>query len=121
MANRRRWKQWNEEHAGQVLDEADRSGLSDPRFARDRGIGPNRIKWWRKRLGRPRVEPGAGGQVTFVELKAREPGKPGSPGIAADPGQVKVHLQNGRQVDVPLHVDLVALCQLLDAVEGRAC
>jgi hypothetical protein len=104
-----------------VLDEADRSGLSDPRFARDRGIEANRLWWWRKRLGRPRVAPQAGGQVSFVELKVREQGKAGSPGVAAAPVQVKVHLKNGRQVEVPLHADLVALCQLLDAVEGRAC
>ena len=117
MTNRRRWKQWSEEYAGQVLDEADRSGLRDPRFARDQGIQPNRIAWWRKRLGRPGVEAGARGKLTFVELKARPPGNTGG----TDPGQVKVHLQNGRQVEVPLRVDLVALCRLLDALEGRAC
>ena len=117
MANRRRWKQWSEEHAGQVLDEADRSGLSDPGFARGQGINPNRIAWWRRRLGRPRVEQGTGGKLTFVELTARPPGNTGG----ADPGLVTVRLQNGRQVEVPLRVDLVALCRLLNAVEGRAC
>jgi len=117
MANRRHWKQWSEEHAGQVLDEADRSGLSDPRFARDQGIQPNRIAWWRKRLGRPRGEPVARGQLPFVELKVRPSGNTGS----TDPNLVTVHLQNGRQVEVPLRVDLGALCRLLDAVEGRAC
>jgi hypothetical protein len=52
-----------------------------------------------------------------VELKARPRSSPGG----ADPDLVKVHLQNGRQVEVPLQVDLVALCRLLDAVEGHAC
>lgn len=117
MATRRRWKQWSEGHAGQVLDEADRSGLSDPRFARNQGIEPNRILWWRKRLGRPRGEHQASGKLTFVELKARLQGNPGG----SDTSLVKVHLQNGRQVEVPLRVDLGALCRLLDAVEGRAC
>src|SRR5580700_10504169 len=101
MANRKGWKQWSEEHAGQVLDAADRSGLSDPRFAHDRSVDPNRIARWRKRLGRPRVEQQVRGQVTFVELKARPQSNPGGPGTT-DPGLVKVHLQNGRQVEVPL-------------------
>src|ERR1700738_597651 len=74
MTNRRRWKQWSEEHAGQVLDEADRSGLRDPRFARDQGIQPNRIAWWRKRLGRPWVEPGARGKLTFVDAPTHRRG-----------------------------------------------
>ena len=117
MANRRHWKQWSEEHARQVLDQADRSGLSDPRFARDQGISPDRIARWRKRLSRPQGESGTSDNLTFVELKARPQGNPGG----TDPGPVKVHLQNGRQVEVPLGVDLVALCRLLDAVEGRAC
>jgi transposase-like protein len=117
MANRRHWKQWSEEHARQVLDEADRSGLSDSRFARDQGIRPDRIARWRKRLGGPQSGAGASGKLTFVELKARPRSSPGG----ADPDLVKVHLQNGRQVEVPLQVDLVALCRLLDAVEGHAC
>lgn len=117
MTNRRHWKQWTEKHARQVLDQADRSGLSDPRFAREQGIRPDRIARWRKRLGRPQGEPGPGDPVTFVELKARPQGNLGG----ADPGSVKVHLQNGRQVQVPMGVDLAALCRLLDAVEGRAC
>jgi hypothetical protein len=117
MANRRYWKQWSEEHAGLVLDEADRSGLSDARFARDQGIEPNRLAWWRKRLGRRRVEPATGDSIAFVELKARSQGNP----VGAQTSPVKVHLQNGRQVEVPLGVDLVALCRLLDAVEAGAC
>ena len=117
MANRRRWKQWSKEHAGQVLDQADRSGLSDPRFARDQGIKPDRIARWRKRLGRLPSKPDTSAKPTFVELRARPASTPGS----THPGPVKVHLQNGRQVDVPLGVDLMALCQLLDAVEGRSC
>ena len=117
MTNRRHWKQWTEEHARHVLDQADRSGLGDPGFARNQGISPDRIARWRKRLGRPRSEPEDAGKLTFVELKARSASIPGS----TDAGPVKVHLQNGRQVEVPLHVDLMALCRLLDAVEGRAC
>jgi hypothetical protein len=33
-----------------VLDACDRSGLTLAAFARQRGLGPQRLTWWRKRL-----------------------------------------------------------------------
>lgn len=117
MTKRRCWTQWSEEQARHVLDEADRSGLSDPRFARTQGLHPTRLSFWRKRLGRPRPEAAARGPLSFVEVRAR----PRPPQDVADSSRVKVHLPNGRQVDVPLEVDLVALGRLLDAVQGRPC
>jgi hypothetical protein len=117
MTKRRCWTQWSEEQARDVLDEADRSGLSDPGFARTQGLHPTRLSFWRKRLGRPRPDAAASGRPTFVEVRARPTADPGP----VPQSQVKVHLQNGRQVDVPLEVDLVALGRLLDAVEGRPC
>ena len=100
-----------------MLEQADRSGLSDARFARTQGLHPNRFGRWRKRLGRPRSDEEASGKLTFVEVRARPQVNEGG----TDAGLVKVHLQNGRQVEVPLRMDLVALCRLLDAVEGRTC
>lgn len=46
--NRR--KPWTEADAQRVLDEWRRSGTTLEAFARARGLVPQRIAWWRKRL-----------------------------------------------------------------------
>jgi hypothetical protein len=43
---------WNEAEAQQVLDAWDASGESGAGFARRLGIDPQRLHWWRRRLGR---------------------------------------------------------------------
>lgn len=42
---------WTEEDARQILDEWRSSGTTLAAFARRRGIVPQRLAWWRKRLG----------------------------------------------------------------------
>jgi hypothetical protein len=51
-SNRRR-TQWTQTDAERVLDEWRRSGETLEAFARTRGLVPQRIAWWRKRLGVP--------------------------------------------------------------------
>jgi hypothetical protein len=50
----RRRTQWTRTDAERVLDEWQRSGDTLEAFARARGLVPQRIAWWRKRLGVPR-------------------------------------------------------------------
>ncbi len=90
MAKRRDPKRWTESWASQVLDEADRSGLSDRAFGRRRGIDPQRLSFWRRRLGRKR-ERGAK-RPAFIELRPRE----SAPAMA-----IEIHLTNGRVVKMP--------------------
>lgn len=47
----RRWQQWSPEEAQEVLKEWRASGLPLGRFARQRGLGAERLRWWKKRLG----------------------------------------------------------------------
>jgi hypothetical protein len=47
----RRRIQWTQTDAERVLDEWQRSGNTLEAFARARGLVPQRIAWWRKRLG----------------------------------------------------------------------
>lgn len=44
------WKQWTKAEARQALTEWKKSGLPLGTFARERGIGAERLRWWRKRL-----------------------------------------------------------------------
>ena|SRR6185436_17458568 len=43
-------RQWTEADARRVLDDWERTGGSLEAFARSRGLVPQRIWWWRKRL-----------------------------------------------------------------------
>jgi hypothetical protein len=90
-----------------VLEEVARSGLSDRAFAKRHGLDPQRIWWWRKRLGRT-----SEGAVGFVEVL---------PKAAASSEVIEVHLTNGREVWVSTTVDPSVLARLLDAIEGRPC
>lgn len=110
MAKRRNPKRWTEAWASHVLDEADGSGLSDRAFGKRRGIDPQRLSFWRQRLGRKR-ERGAKAPA-FVEVRAAQ----GVPAMA-----IEIQLTNGRVVKAPTTIDVGVLRELLDAVEGRAC
>ncbi len=43
--------QWTEVEARGVLEAWKRSGLSIERYARSRGLVPQRLHWWKKKLG----------------------------------------------------------------------
>jgi hypothetical protein len=45
------WKQWTPAQARGELKAWDKSGLTLERFARERGVGAQRLRWWHKRLG----------------------------------------------------------------------
>ena len=47
------WKQWTKAEARQVLAAWRKSGLPLGAFARERGVGAERLRWWRKRLSEP--------------------------------------------------------------------
>lgn len=63
MAKRRsspsRRTHWTESDARRVLAEWERSGHSLEAFARSRGLVPQRLAWWRKRLRASRSETSA--------------------------------------------------------------
>jgi hypothetical protein len=43
-------QQWTEADARRVLADWERSGITLEAFARSRGLVPQRLAWWRKRL-----------------------------------------------------------------------
>src|SRR5579859_1809012 len=53
LAERIKGQTWNEEDARQVLDEQVASGETITAFARRHGLVPQRLWWWKKRLGPP--------------------------------------------------------------------
>ena len=64
----RRWRQWTEAQAREALEGLAASGESLGSFARGRGVSPQRIAYWRKRLGEPASAPFVA--VTLPESRA---------------------------------------------------
>lgn len=110
MAKEKTPKRWTSDYAEHVVDRADASGLSDTAFGKREGIDPQRISWWRKRLGRPR--PPLARQTGFIEVRAA---------AATASSEVEIRLRNGRSVVVPCTIDPDRLSRLLDAVEQGSC
>jgi hypothetical protein len=103
-------KRWDEGQARRIIARADRSGLSDRAFARREGFDPQRLSWWRRRLGEV-----SGGAETapFVEVRAKVSGRVEE--------RIEIDLVNGRVARVGAAIDPVVLAKLLDAIEGRRC
>jgi transposase-like protein len=61
-------RHWTEEDARQVLARGEREGKSITALAREQGVSPQRLYWWKKRLRGE--EPSAS---SFVEVSIRAP------------------------------------------------
>lgn len=113
MAKKKVSKRWTATQAQQVLEELERSGLSDRAFARQKGLDSQRLWWWRRRLEQTRQD----AAVAFVEVKPTA-----VMGVSPERVDVvEVRLLNGRVVMVPAVIEPMVLVRLLDAIEGRSC
>ena len=83
----------------------ERSGLSAAAFAREMGLNPSTLKWWRAQLRRA-AKPTA---LSFVELP---------PNVASTRGAFEVVFRSGARLRVPADFDdamFTRLCALLEA------
>ena len=99
---------WTEDHARQVLARGEREGKSITALAREQGVSPQRLYWWKKRLR----EEGVRGRSSFVEVSITAPRQ-------AQP--FAVQMRNGRNVAVWPGFDAAELARLLAVVEDEAC
>jgi len=106
-------KRWSEAMARRMLAEVAKAGQSYRAFARERGIDPQRLSWWARRLGNESVKRkrSSSKEHRFVELVPR-------PSTACT---IEIELANGRRVIVPSTIDAVVLARVLEVVEGRRC
>jgi transposase-like protein len=100
-------RHWTEDDARQVLARGEREGKSITALAREQGVSPQRLYWWKKRL---RGE--APSTSSFVEVSIRAPQQ-------AQPFAVQA--RNGRSVAVWPGFDAAELARLLAVVEDEAC
>jgi transposase len=102
---------WTEQDARNTLAALRRSGKPVSLFAAERGLDPQRLYAWRRRLGK--AEP-----TTFQELTVRS-----SPRISVVAGDApfEIALPSGVVVRVPASFDAAALGRLLEVLQGHAC
>jgi transposase-like protein len=109
--------QWSASKAKRVLAAAERSGLSLEAFAREQGVTPQRLYWWRKRLREQREA------ATENKTTALVPTRPAMSFVelAVEPEQrasIEIVLGNGRIVRVPPAFDDDTLSRVLAIVDG---
>lgn len=102
---------WSEVEARGVLDAWRRSGLTLERFAEQRGIVSQRLRWWRKKLNR--AERALAAPPTPAVLPVRvtaEPARRGEP--------VTVLLRTGHMLKVSHGFDEDAFARVVALLEG---
>lgn len=99
-------EQWTEVEARGVLESWRRSGLSIERFARQRGFTPQRLYWWKKKLGIPAAHDAPKLVPVHVKPEARR-GEP-----------VTVLLRTGHMLKVAHDFDEHAFARVVALLEG---
>jgi len=79
-----------------VLKEWRASGLPLGRFARQRGLGAERLRWWKKRLGDWSEKAGGGEERALVPMVLSEP----VPAVVEGKASVVVRVPGGTVVEV---------------------
>ncbi|WP_052519005.1 IS66 family insertion sequence element accessory protein TnpA [Archangium violaceum] len=105
---------WTEAEAQVVLETCEASGLSVAEFARRHGLGPQRLRWWKKR----RAEEAAPA-LAFVPVHVAAPPSPEAQ-RAAGAARMKVVLARGRRIRVEPGFDAGEVARLVRALE-EAC
>ena len=99
---------WSEVEARGILEAWHRSGATMESFAKQRGIVPQRLRWWRYRL-KQMADKGAPPALMPVQLKAPAPrGEP-----------VTVLLRTGHMLKVSHGFDEEAFARVVALLEGR--
>src|SRR6187549_2317005 len=99
--------QWTEIEARGVLNALAKSGLSIEKFARDRGLTPQRIYWWKKKLFPPKVP-----SMSLLPVRVVEP-----PAVAKRGEPVTVMLRSGHMVKVGRDFDEEAFTRVVALLE----
>lgn len=106
--NTRKNQHWTEDYARQVLARAEREGWSITALAREQGVSPQRLYWWKKRLR----DEDTRRTPSFVEVSITAP---------RQTQPFAVQMRNGRSVAVWPGFDAAELARLLAVVEETEC
>ncbi len=102
---------WSEVEARGVLEAWRRSGLPLERFAKQRGIVSQRLRWWRKKLNRAERALAAASTPALLPVRvASDPARRGEP--------VTVLLRTGHMLKVSHGFDEDAFARVVAILEG---
>jgi hypothetical protein len=101
--------QWTEVEARSVLQAWKKSGQSLERFARSRGLVPQRLHWWKKKLGFGAENSGQVALLPVHVTEARVDGRRGEP--------VTVLLRSGHMLKVGRDFDESAFARVVALLE----
>jgi hypothetical protein len=105
--------QWSEHEARGVLSAWRKSGLTLETFARDRGLTPQRVRWWKAKLeGKTTALVRSESSLALLRVQVTEsaPSKRGEP--------VAVYLRSGHIVKVGRGFDAEAFARVVAVLEG---
>jgi hypothetical protein len=105
--------QWSEHEARSILIAWRKSGMSIERFAKERGLVPQRIRWWKAKLeGKNTALVRSESSLAFLPVQVTEsaPTKRGEP--------VAVYLRTGHIVKVGRGFDEEAFARVVALLEG---
>lgn len=71
--------QWSEVEARGMLGAWQRSGLSIERFASQRGLTPQRLYWWKRKLGISKSSAAASNALSLLPVKLASEPRRGEP------------------------------------------
>ena len=101
---------WSEVEARGVLEAWRRSGLVLERFAKQRGLVAQRLRWWRKKLNRAERALAAPLMPALLPIRVTEPVRRGEP--------VTVLLRTGHMLKVSHAFDEDAFARVVAILEG---
>src|SRR5689334_22339752 len=104
--------QWSEHEARGVLTAWRRSGQSLERFAKERGLVPQRIRWWKNKLEGKTVALAGSQSVALLPVEVTQ-------GVQPKRGEpVAVYLRTGHVVKVGRGFDEEAFARVVAILEG---
>jgi transposase-like protein len=107
--------QWSEHEARAVIAAWRRSGLSVEKFAEQRGLVPQRIYWWRKKLEQPtKALVKAESALALLPVQVSKPAAPSR--ARGEP--VMVMLRSGHVIKVGRGFDEEAFARAMAILEG---
>ncbi len=105
--------QWSEHEARGVLSAWRKSGQPLERFAKERGLVPQRMRWWKTKLeGKSPAQVDSASSLALLPVQVTEPAPPkrGEP--------VAVYLRSGHIVKVGRGFDEEAFARVVAVLEG---
>lgn len=120
---RRRPKNLRPAEAQRLLAAFERSGLTRAEFERRHNLSPNRLSWWRKRLGLvASAAPLASAAVTFLPVRVEAPSRATPPPPTTPAAPIELVLPEGVVLRVPPSFEATDLTRLLTILrECHSC